>query len=147
MPQGDVRYLVITDLTRVEPIAAVKVVKELLKCELHEALRISRKEIPWPLVETLNDIAHIEKELAWRSIEFRILDGLPKRLNKCCICDSDTVREWMSYDLFGDPEDAEKFGGQPFCQKCWKSISFERFTAIVEPPTSWERLGGVWDDE
>lgn len=124
----------------------VKVIKSLLQLDLRDA-KGGVDNPPFKLDEIAYNIPLIGRVLREQAVPFRMLDGPPKRVTGCCICGTDTVREWMSYEMFGDPEEAERFGGQPFCSRCWKTVTFEKFVATVEPPTAWERLGGVWDDE
>lgn len=137
-------YLVIVPTDRL--IHALRVVKGLLQLDLRDA-KHGIENPPILIDELAYNVTLIKRVLTEQQIVYRMLDGPPKRMKGCCICGTDTVREWMSYEMFGDPEDAERFGGQPFCSRCWKTTPFEKFTAKVEPPTAWERLGGVWDDE
>lgn len=128
-------------------IQAVKAVKQLLGCDLSEAVAAVSKN-PVCLDEAMIDIEHVQARLTRDGIAYEILDGPPKQVNKCCICDTDTVRHWMPYSLFADPDDAQAYGGQPFCDRCWRTVPFERFFAIMHPPTVWDRVtSGVWGDE
>lgn len=128
------------------PIHVLKVIHGLLDIDLRDA-KAAYVKPPFYLDESRYDVALIRRILTEQGIAFRLLDGEPKRVNRCCVCGMDTVREWLPYDLFADPEDAERYGGQPLCAKCFKTVPFEKIVAAVEPPTAWDRLGGVWEDD
>lgn len=135
-------YLVIPPNDRL--LLTIKVLKEFLRVDLRTAKDVADRH--YCVLDDSQSLPVMEKLWLAHKIDYYLLDGPPKRVEGCCICDTPKVTHWMSYDLFLDPEQAEKCGGQPFCTRCWASVPFERFLSIMEPSTAWERLGGVWDE-